>query len=122
MIYNFENIHEVSNDDLHFTINSQLFLETLDGNQRQNYFLFKLYKRNERDKIERDLLKDIDTLECNVNQASMQFLENKKQDLENIRKEKIKGKIIRSRVQWIEEGGKPTKYFCGLESKILLVK
>ena len=32
MIYNFENIHEVSNDDLHFTINSQLFLETLDGN------------------------------------------------------------------------------------------
>ena len=86
MIYNFENIHEVSNDDLHFTINSQLFLETLDGNQRQNYFLFKLYKRNERDKIERDLLKDIDTLECNVNQASMQFLENKKQDLENIRK------------------------------------
>ena len=34
----------------------------------------------------------------------MQFLENKKQDLENIRKEKIKGKIIRSRVQWIEEG------------------
>jgi hypothetical protein len=27
----------------------------------------------------------------------MQFLENKKQDLENIRKEKIKGKIIRSR-------------------------
>ena len=47
----------------------------------------------------------------------MQFLENKKQDLENIRKEKIKGKIIRSRVQWIEEGGKPTKYFCGLESK-----
>ena len=52
----------------------------------------------------------------------MQFLENKKQDLENIRKEKIKGKIIRSRVQWIEEGGKPTKYFCGLESKILLVK
>jgi hypothetical protein len=51
------------------------------------------WKRKERDKIERDLLKDIDTLECNVNQASIQLLENKKQDLENIRKEKIKGKI-----------------------------
>ena len=49
-------------------------------------------------------MKDIDTLECNVNQASIQLLENKKQDLENIRKEKVKGKIIRSRVQWIEEG------------------
>jgi hypothetical protein len=33
-----------------------------------------------------------------------------------------KGKIIRSRVQWIEEGGKPTKYFCGLESKIFTSK
>ena len=32
LVYNFENIHEISNDDLHFTINSQLFLETLDGN------------------------------------------------------------------------------------------
>jgi hypothetical protein len=42
-------------------------------------------------------LKDIDTLECNVNQASIQVIENKKQDLENIRKEKIKGKIIRSK-------------------------
>jgi hypothetical protein len=60
-------------------------------------------------------LKDIDTIECNVNQASIQLLENKKQDLENIRKEKIKGKIIHSRVQWIEEGEKPTKYFCGLD-------
>jgi hypothetical protein len=25
--------------------------------------------------------------------------------------------LLRSRVQWIEEGEKPTKYFCGLESK-----
>ena len=64
------------------------------------------YKRKER-----DLLKDINTLECNVNQASIQLLENKKQDLENIRKDKIKGKIIRSRVQWIEEGEKTYKIF-----------
>jgi hypothetical protein len=83
---------------------------------------YSSYKRKERDKIERDLLKDIDTLECNVNQASIQLLENKKQDLENIRNEKIKGKIIRSKVQWIKEGGKPTKCFCGLESNIFTSK
>ena len=29
----------------------------------------------------------------------------------------MKGKLVRSRVQWIEEGEKPTKYFCGLESR-----
>jgi hypothetical protein len=31
---------------------------------------YSSYKRKERDKIERDLLKDIDTLECNVNCSS----------------------------------------------------
>ena len=91
MVYNFENIHEISNDDLHFTINSQLFLETLLMEIRGKTISYSSYKRKERDKIERDLLKDIDTLECNVNQASIQLLENKKQDLENIRKEKNKG-------------------------------
>ena len=65
---------------------------------RDKTISYSSYKRKERDKIERDLLKDIDTLEYNVNQASIQLLENKKQDLENIRKEKIKGKIIRSKV------------------------
>jgi hypothetical protein len=79
---------------------------------RSKTISYSSYKRKERDIIERDLLKDIDTLECNVSQ----LLENKKQDLENIRKEKINVKIIRSRVLWIEEGKKPTKYFCGLES------
>ena len=29
---------------------------------------YSSYRRKERDKIERDLLKDIDTLECNVSQ------------------------------------------------------
>jgi hypothetical protein len=64
-------------------------------------------------------LKDIDTLECNVNQAYIQLSENKKQDLENIRKEKIKGKIIRSRVQWIEEGEKTYKIFLWARIKKL---
>lgn len=34
-----------------------------------------------------------------------------------IRKEKIQGLLIRSRVRWAEEGEKPTKYFCSLESR-----
>jgi len=37
--------------------------------------------------------------------------------LETIRQEKLKGKIVRSRVKWITEGEKPTNYFCTLESK-----
>ena len=34
-----------------------------------------------------------------------------------IRKKKLKGKFIRSRAKWIEEGEKPTKYFCNIESR-----
>ena len=29
----------------------------------------------------------------------------------------MKGKLVRSRAKWVDEGEKPTKYFCGLESK-----
>jgi hypothetical protein len=37
--------------------------------------------------------------------------------LENLRKEKLKGNMIRSKARWVEEGEKPTKYFCHLESR-----
>ena len=48
---------------------------------------------------------------------NLDLLETKKEELENLRKEKLKGIIIRSRVRWAEEGEKPTNYFCHLESR-----
>ena len=44
-------------------------------------------------------------------------IESKKADLENLRKEKLQGVLVRSRMKWAEEGEKPTKYFCSLESR-----
>ena len=35
----------------------------------------------------------------------------------NIGKEKIKGYITRARIQWLDQGEKPTSFFCKLESK-----
>ena len=37
--------------------------------------------------------------------------------MEEIRQIQIKGIKIRTRARWIEEGEKPTKYFCSLESR-----
>ncbi len=37
--------------------------------------------------------------------------------MENIRNEKVKGIILRSKVQWIEEGNKPTKFFASIEKR-----
>ena len=36
--------------------------------------------------------------------------------LESIQNEKIKGQMIRSRMQWLTEAEKPTSYFCKLEN------
>ena len=40
---------------------------------------------------------------------------NPKKELENLRKEKLNGIMIRSCAQWLSEGEKPSSYFCSLE-------
>ena len=47
----------------------------------------------------------------------MILLAGKQEELENIRKQKVKGFITRTRLQWLDEGEKPTSYFCNLERK-----
>ena len=49
-------------------------------------------------------------------------MRKKKVALENLRKEHLQGHMIRSRARWIEEGEKPSKYFCNLESRNFLNK
>ena len=58
----------------------------------------------------------------NSNEANHSVLEEKKTALENLRKEKLQGHFIRSRAKWVDEGEKPTKYFCHLESRNYLNK
>ena len=40
-----------------------------------------------------------------------------KMNLENLFCEKIKGQILRSKVQWYEEGEKSSKFFLNLKKK-----
>ena len=44
------------------------------------------------------------------------LLQDKKDELEQLREMKMKG-IVRSRVQWLQHGQKPSKLFCSLENK-----
>jgi hypothetical protein len=41
----------------------------------------------------------------------------KQQILENIRKPKLQGTYSESKGRWVEEGEKPSKYLCALESR-----
>ncbi len=79
---------------------------------------YSSYKKKLQNKQENDLINcilNLESLECDINQT--EELKNKKQELENLRINKLKGSIIRSRVKWIEEGEKPTSYFFNLENR-----
>ena len=49
----------------------------------------------------------------------LDILDEHKNKLETLRKEKINGLITRSRARWIEYGEKPSQYFCAFEKKKL---
>ena len=51
----------------------------------------------------------------NLNVNNMKNLEKLKIQLNDIRQEKLKIHVIRSRAQHIDKGENPTKYLCGLE-------
>ena len=65
-------------------------------------------RKKEYEKKEKLLLKDIETLEAMEDFCAMgsDLLEDKKQQLEILRKEKVKGQITRARLQWLSEGEK----------------
>ena len=44
------------------------------------------------------------------------YQKTKKIELQELRNVQLKGKMIRSRTQWLDEGERPTKYFCALEN------
>ena len=117
LIYNRDKIQEIDDNELQLTINVQLFLEMLLLEKRGKTISFASYIKKIKEQRFRDLQEEIATLEKNVTENSIENLETKKHELESLRNEKMKGKLVRSRAQWVDEGEKPTKYFCGLESK-----
>lgn len=122
LVYNLDFVEKVETQDIFFRIDSQLFLETLLMEIRGKSISYSSYKKKENDKKETDLKNVIINLESNVDETSVDELEIKKQELEQLRSKKVKGKLVRSRIQWIEEGEKPTRYFCGLESRNFMSK
>ena len=50
------------------------------------------------------------------------LLQDKKQELEDIRQEIMQGVATRARIQWLKEGEKPTRFFCTLEKHNFIEK
>jgi hypothetical protein len=94
------NIHEISDGNTLFTIDDQLFLETLLFEIRGKTISYSSYIKKKKDKKEKELIKEIKNIEEdisennvdeNVLKGNVEELENKKQELEKLRKHKLHG-------------------------------
>ena len=63
--------------------------------------------------LEKKIDSEVDTHDANTEAK----LQQTKDNLIALRRERVKGLMLRSRARWIEFGEKPTKYFCSLEKR-----
>ena len=80
------------------------------------------FKNKQRNNLEKDLINKITYLENILNETNYGELDIFETELQDIRQEKFKRNLIRSRAEYIDKGERPTKYFCGLENIIIFQK
>lgn len=110
-------IHTIKPEEIEFIIDDQIFFELLLLNIRGITIAYSSARKKEKDSRERFLEKEIEKLETSNLESQNILLFQYKEELEELRKEKIKGLFIRTKLKWIEEGEKPSKYFCSLEKR-----
>ena len=121
-IYDEQSIDKIPQSEIQWLINDQLWLETLLMEIRGKTISYASFKKKEREEKEKELIDIIDDLETNIINTDLEYLENKKLELQEIRKKKMDGAFIRSKAKWIEEGEKLTNYFCNLENRNFVSK
>ena len=91
---------------------------------RGNTIKYSSNKKKKEEEEEKKLIQDIHRLEnlSNLDMEDMIILEEKKTKLLEFREKKIKGMMIRSRLHWLQQGEKPSRYFCNLENRNLVSK
>ncbi|KAK3094416.1 hypothetical protein FSP39_001524 [Pinctada imbricata] len=121
-----ERIPEIPNNDIPFSIDDNLFLEMLLMKIRSKTLPYCAKKKREKNLEKENLEKEIADLKKilndNMDEAIATRFSNLNKQLESIRKRELEGLLIRTRSRWIEDGEKPTKYFCGLEKRNFINK
>ena len=102
--------------DASFSIDDQLLWETLKLLIRGKTISYSSFRKKERDNKEIDLENKLATLYVNTleNQGEITKVEL---ELKNLREERFKGIIMRSKAKWNVEGERSSKYFCNLEKR-----
>ena len=115
-------IYIIPKDEIHFIINDQLFFEQILLEIRGMSIPYSANRKHKVKEKELSLKKQINLLEqltqhLNSHNTFQEILDECKENLEEIRKEKLNGMMMRSKDNWIEYGEKPSKYFCSLEKR-----
>ena len=85
---------------------------------------FGIIKKRETNEKEKEIEQDIQRLdnESVKNNSIVTQLQEKKDELQNLRKAKIDGIALRSRARWASHGEKINKYFCNMEKRHFISK
>ena len=76
------------------------------------------YKNKLEKEKEENLMNELRELEAStVDENTMQQLEELRIQLQQIRNKRIEGMMVRSRVKWMQDGEKGSRYFCSLEKR-----
>ena len=102
--------------EVRFSVNDQLFWETLKLMIRGKTISYATYKKRLQNNRETEL-------EAKLQQLYQTFEQNREEishlssELTRIRDDRIKGILLRAKVRWKVEGEKSTRYFCNLEKR-----
>ena len=122
LVYSVDNISEVENELYVSTINPQLFLEIILLNIRSVSIAFSsALKKKENDRTN-SLNLIIEELEKSDPVANYEEIIKLKLELQELRENKLKGALLRSKARWVEKGEKPSKFFCNLENRNFVSK
>ena len=106
---------------LQLTISDSLFYETLVLMIRGDTVQYSKQKakqtRNKEENLQAEIISAENRLTNSYKEDDISYLDNLKSELEELRKPKIDGLIVRSRVAWHEHGEKNSKYFLSLEKR-----
>ena len=121
-VYDRNHLKEIPNSEIQFTINDQLFLETLLMEIRGKSISYSSFRKKVKNERELEIQSKIKLLEENLSQSNLDEYYLLRNEVEQLQKEKMKGSIIWSRVKWNIDGEKPTRFFCGLEKSNTISK
>jgi hypothetical protein len=116
--YNRDNLDNIPRAEIQFSIQDDTFLDFLLLKIREKTIAYATMKKKKLNEEELNLIKEIETLESGIQSADDKTnLEEKQTQLQNIREKRMEGVLIRSRARYVADGEKPSKFFCGLETR-----